>query len=173
MELTLILSAANRPAVDLVKTRTAPLDAAYTGDACGSAHDTGYRRYVDYRAASGAPHRGDHVLGAQEHTLGVDVHHQIPVLGRHVQIAVPYCNARVVDQDVQAPVLALSEVHGALPVFFAGHVQVDIFDLAAELRDFGLDLPALVIEHVAEHDHGPLAREQFDLDRALAFWRLR
>ena len=169
MELALILSAANRPAVDLVKTRTAPLDAAYTGDAWGRPTIPAIDDMLTIEPPPARRIAGTTYLVPRNTPLALTSIIRSQSSEDTSRFTVPYCDARVVDQDVQAAVLAFGEVHGALPVVFAGHVQVDIFDLAAELRDFGLDLPALVIEHVAEDDRCPFVGEQLDLDSALAF----
>ena len=56
------------------------------------AQDRHEGRGVDDRAAARAPERGDAVLAAEEHPLGVDVHRQVPdlLVGRH-RIVVAGC----------------------------------------------------------------------------------
>ena len=113
-------------------------------------------------------HGGDGVLDAQEHALGVDVHHGVPVVGGYVHVGVAHGDAGVVDQDVELAVLGLGELDGASPVVLAGDVEVDVFDVAAEFGDFGLDLSAVFVLNVSEDDLRALHGEEFGFDRALS-----
>src|SRR6266851_2646041 len=119
-------------------------------------------------AASRAAHGRDRVLGAEEDALGVHRHHLVPLrdgalLDRHLGDH----DGRVVDQDVEPAVAIQRGLHRRSPVRLAGHVQVEVDGVAAAGPDGPLDLLALVVPDVPEHDSGALAREGLRLRRAL------
>src|SRR6266567_2728304 len=120
-------------AVNLVRSRTAPLEAWQGG------------------------HGG---LGPEEDALGVDVHHAIPRLGGGVLEPARPADARVVDEDVEPSEAADRGLDGALPVRLAGDVELDEERLAPLGLDVGLDGLALRLQDVADGDRSAFAREQ-------------
>src|SRR5262249_36782218 len=76
--------------------------------------------------------------------------------------------AGVVAQAVRVAVGLHGRGDRHAPVVLAGDVQVDVRRLAAVGADLGLDLLALVVEHIAEHDRRALGNEHAPFDRALS-----
>ena len=64
-------------------------------------HQPKLGRDVDDRAASGFEHRADRNLRAEEHALGVDIHHAVPVGLRGLVYESPPTDSGVVDENVQ------------------------------------------------------------------------
>ena len=72
-------SGANWIAVDLVRMRTAPLDAWYIGLVLSVATMPSWEEMLMMEPPPAALHLGDGRLRAEEDALGVDVHDKIPV----------------------------------------------------------------------------------------------
>ena len=62
----------------------------------------------------------------------------------------------------------LSQPDGGCPVIFARYIQAYIGRLTAHLSDLPLDLPALVVQDIAEDDICAFQREEERLVRALS-----
>jgi hypothetical protein len=60
----------------------------------------------------------------------------------------------VVDQDIQPAVARLGGLHSALPILRLRHIQMHIDRFAALHTDLFLDVFAVVIQDVAQHDLG-------------------
>jgi hypothetical protein len=122
--------------------------------------DASHRRDVHDRPAPHASHGGDGVLGAEKHPARVHRHHAVPLL--HGALGDRHAgndDARVVDQDVELAVAIDGELHGVAPVRLVRHVEVHVHGVAGVATNLGLDLLALVVAHVTEHDPGALAHE--------------
>ena len=124
-------------------------------------------RDVDDGTAASLTHRRDRGLRSQEHSLAVDIHDAVPILAGRVFHARAYEDARVVHQDVQLAVCFDGPVHRVVPLGLAGNVQVDVCGVAAGLSYLGFDLPAKVVQDVANDHARPFAGEQFRFDRSL------
>src|SRR5207253_10767023 len=108
------------------------------------------RRDVDDRSAAGAAHGRDHALGPEEHALGIDVHHAVPVLDRGVLDPTSTTDAGVVDEDVQLAEAALGHADRLLPVGLARDVETREGGLAALRLDVRFDAASFGFEDVAD-----------------------
>ena len=58
-------------------------------------------------------------------------------------------------------------MHGALPVLFPGHIQMDVDRLATQFRDFCRHPHSIHVEQVADDHLGPFLGEESGLSRSL------
>ena len=82
-------------------------------------------------------------LVPRKHTLGVDVHHQVPFLGAGVLHVADAGNAGVVDQYIQLAEAGDRSPYRLLPGRFVGYVEAHEHALAAAFVNGRLSLPAL------------------------------
>ena len=123
------------------------------GDAVPAADDARDGGYVDDGAAARVAQRRYRCLGAEKDALGVDVERPVPEL--HSSILQPdsaAADAGVVDEDVEPAVLVKGGLHCGVPLGGAGYVEVDVCSVAAEFGYLRFNLPALVVEQVADDD---------------------
>jgi hypothetical protein len=114
---------------------------------------------------TGRHHVGQDSLGAEERRARVHVHEGVPVLFRDVQRERRAVDARVVDQDVDAPERVHCSVGQRRPIGPAGHIRSDGEDPAARGSELaGGAVGSLRI--AIGHRDGRAPRGQFDRDGA-------
>src|SRR6266850_840412 len=101
------------------------------------------RRDIDDRATTGLTHRGNRGLGPEEHALGVDGHHAVPVLDGGLLYPRSAADARIVHENGQSAEAALGDADRALPFRLARHVEQREDRLAALRLDLRFDAAAL------------------------------
>ena len=138
------------------------------GAAGAAAHQAGGGRDVDDRTAARLAHLGDGQLGAEKHTFGVDVQDQVPLLARGLQHVTAPPDGGVVDQHVQLAVGSHGGRDRLLPVVLAGHIQVDVSGVAAQLVDFRCNGHAIGVQHIGYDHLGALAGKQLCFSGTLA-----
>ncbi len=117
--------------------------------------------YVDDGAAASLSHFGNGCLRSKEDALSVDVHDALPVLdGRVFDRASGASDAGVVDENVQRAEAGHGLCDCALPVGFAGYIEVNEEAVAAALVDFGFHAASFFVEDVSDCDLRALASEQ-------------
>ena len=124
-----------------------------------AAHESRCGGYVDNGAAAGTLHRGDGVLGAQEHAGRVDLHDLPPLLDVCIDNRRALVYRGVVDEYVETAVGLEREFDGAAPVVFAGDIEVYVGRLAAVLAYLRGCRLAFRVEDVREHDLRALIHE--------------
>ena len=77
-------------------------------------------------------------------------------------------DARVVDENVQLPVLAFGKLYSVLPLIVLGHVEMDVGRFATGLKYLRLDLAALFVENVADDDFGSFLGKEHGFKRSLS-----
>src|SRR5215471_18962757 len=122
---------------------------------------------VDNRASPGLAHRGYGVFSAQEHPLGIHLHHPVPLLrgevlnGNRLSVRTTgTADARIVHQHVQRAKARHGSRHGLLPLLGFRHIQRDEEAGAAAGVDLGLDLLAFLFQEIPNDHLGTLTGKE-------------
>ena len=139
------------------------------GVAGPEADDARDGRDVDDGAAASVADGGYRRLCAEKDALGVDVKRPVPTLqGSVLQPASRATDTGVVDEDVEPAVAVEGGLHGGIPVVGAGYIEVEVGRVAAEFGYLRFNLPAFVVEQVADDYFCALPGEENRLRSALS-----
>src|ERR1700694_1170518 len=102
-----------------------------------SADLTELRADVDDVAVAALEHLRQHVPRTEKHCAEVDVHHLVPLLGRHLVQEHLREDARVVDEDLDGAELSLHALDHGLDLGFLGDVRLHVDRAAAAFAQRG------------------------------------